>query len=342
MGNRFIDLAEDRSSVRVVLQNMGLLCADALLDVTPLTGGVSSNILKITANEKQFCLKQALPQLKVAKEWLAPVERIFAEIDWMVTVAGIIPDAVPHILGVDKERLCFAMDYLPAEHYTNWKSQLLAGDVDVDFAGQMGAVLNHIHRETARNVELAQRFAWDDNFFSLRLEPYLSEIARQHPQHADYIHFISARTLKTKLALVHGDISPKNILRGPAGPVILDAECAWYGDPAFDLAFCLNHFLLKAVIAPDAETRRRLLASFQIMADRYLDGIHWEPAQDFEARAATLLPCLLLARVDGKSPAEYLSDRHADTVRRASQILLERKLTKLNDIQVFWKKESER
>jgi len=44
---------------------------------------------------------------------------------------------------------------------------------------------------------------------------------------------------------VHGDVSPKNILVGPKGPVLLDAECAWFGEPAFDLAFCLNHLLLK-------------------------------------------------------------------------------------------------
>ena len=43
---------------------------------------------------------------------------------------------------------------------------------------------------------------------------------------------LAATTAATKRVLVHGDFSPKNLLAGAGGPVILDAECAWYGDPA--------------------------------------------------------------------------------------------------------------
>ena len=104
--------------------------------------------------------------------------------------------------------------------------------------------------------------------------------------------------------LVHGDVSPKNILVGPRGPVFVDAECAWFGDPAFDLAFCLNHLLLKCVHRP-ARTDA-FLGAYRALADTYLAGVTWEPAAAVEARAATLLDGLLLARVDGKSPVEYL------------------------------------
>lgn len=134
MGNDFIDLSAERNAIHDVLQNMGMLHEETSWHITPPTGGVSSNIFKISLGDRQFCLKQALPTLKVAKEWHAPLERVFAEIDWMKTVAKIEPSAVPHILGVDKDRLCFVMDYLPAEHYHNWKTQLLNGDIDVNFA----------------------------------------------------------------------------------------------------------------------------------------------------------------------------------------------------------------
>ena len=114
-------------------------------------------------------------------------------------------------------------------------------------------------------------------------------------------------TLTTKRALVHGDISPKNILHGPDGPVFLDAECAWFGDPAFDLAFCLNHLLLKG--AREGADRTRYIAAFSALAGAYLAGVDWESASAIEARAAALLPALFLARVDGKSPVEYLTQR---------------------------------
>src|SRR6202012_5750727 len=107
---------------------------------------------------------------------------------------------------------------------------------------------------------------------------------------------------KARIALMQGDISPKNILMGPKGPIFLDAETAWYGDPAFDLAFCLNHLLLKCLVAPDA--RSALTISFGTLAARYLDQVDWEAIEAVDARVASLLPGLLLARVDGKSPVE--------------------------------------
>lgn len=339
METRFNDLSVNQDAIRDVLQRMALITEQQTLQVSPLTGGVSSTILKITAGDQQFCLKQALPTLKVAKEWHAPLERVFAEIDWMQTVATIVPHAVAHIQGVDRDALCFVMDYLPAEQYDNWKTRLLAGEIDTDFAAKMGDVLGTIHQHTANNRQLAKQFAWDDNFFLLRLDPYLGEIARAHPRYAEQIQAILTRTQTTKRALVHGDISPKNILCGPHGPVILDAECAWYGDPAFDLAFCLNHFLLKSVMAPNAAQQAQLLAAFDALYQRYFQRVTWEETDAFELRVATLLPCLLLARVDGKSPVEYFNEAQAQTVRRASCTLLERQFNRLQDIQSFWRKE---
>ena len=63
-------------------------------------------------------------------------------------------------------------------------------------------------------------------------------------------------------------MSPKNILVGPDGPIFLDAECAWYGDPAFDLAFCLNHMLLKCLAVPAAAPA--FLDCFDALACAYL------------------------------------------------------------------------
>jgi Ser/Thr protein kinase RdoA (MazF antagonist) len=132
---------------------------------------------------------------------------------------------------------------------------------------------------------------------------------------------LAARTARTRLALVHGDVSPKNILAGPAGPVLLDAECAWYGDPAFDLAFCLNHLLLKCVAVPGR--RAELKESAARLTVAYLAEVAWEPVAELEHRVATLLPALLLARVDGKSPVEYLTDpADRELVRRSARTLL--------------------
>src|SRR5207249_384743 len=146
-----------------------------------------------------------------------------------------------------------------------------------------------------------------------------------------------ARTAITKLCLVHGDVSPKNILVGPRGPVFLDAECAWYGDPAFDLAFCLNHLLLKCLWVPQAKSA--FLNCLAALRGGYLERMSYEDPKSLEARTAALLPALLLARVDGKSPVEYLTDGK-DLVRRVARALLAQPPATLGEIQKAWQEPS--
>ena len=336
MTKTFSDLSLDEDALRAALQRMQLCNAEQSVTAEMLTGGVSSNVLKVTVGDKTLCLKQALPKLKVAKDWTAPIDRVFSEIDWMQTVASIVPDAVPKILGIDKATGSFAMEFLTPESYANWKTQLLRGEVDLSIATQLGSVLGQIHARTARNPQLAQIFATDTNFYALRLEPYLVETTRNHPALHTPLQTVIDTTAHTKLALVHGDISPKNILIGPRGPVILDAECAWYGDPAFDLAFCLNHLLLKALHVAGKSTE--CLAAYSAMSAAYLNAVDWEPVADFDRRCSALLPCLMLARVDGKSPAEYLNDAERLTVRQTTSVLIEHAPLQLVTIKELWER----
>ncbi len=284
----------------------GLVHDLATARFAPLTGGVSSDIWLVEHSGGRFCVKRALPQLRVAAEWFAPVERSIYESAWLKGVAATLPQAVPAILADDPGAGIFAMTYLDPADYRCWKAELLAGRVDETAAAQVGSRLAAIHSAFARDPLSPSLFATDTIFQSIRLEPYLLATARAHPDLADRLEALAARTLSTRRTVAHGDISPKNILIGSDGPVFLDAECAWYGDPAFDLAFCLNHLLLKTVAVPGAAPA--LGAAFLRLTESYLRGVDWEPAGELEHRAATLLPALLLARIDGKSPVEYIAD----------------------------------
>jgi tRNA A-37 threonylcarbamoyl transferase component Bud32 len=288
---------------------------------TALAGGVSSDLWRVDLPGRSLCVKRALARLRVAADWEAPVSRNAYEWAWMRFASRHRPDSVPELLAHDPEVGLFAMAYLPPEHYPMWKSQLLAGEVEVTTAAAVGQVLGALHAASAGDRRLAAEFATDDNFHALRVEPYLLATAAAHPGLADILQNLADRTAGTRLALVHGDVSPKNILVGPSGPVLLDAECAWYGDPAFDLAFCVNHLLLKSLVVPGR--RAELLRSARVLAEEYVRQVDWEPRPDLETRAASLLPALLLARVDGKSPVEYLTDdRHRLFVRTVASALL--------------------
>ncbi|MCY1316347.1 aminoglycoside phosphotransferase family protein [Sinorhizobium sp. GL28] len=306
--------------------------------IEPLTGGVASDIWKVTTDETSFVVKKALASLRVAQDWKAPVTRNASEVEWMLEVAKVAPDAVPRILAHDPSLGAFAMSYFDPSENPVWKEELRNGRVDVTFARRLGGVVAAIHAATARSQDIGRRFANDEVFHSIRVEPYLEATAQVHPDLAAPLLALSRDVMNTRTALVHGDVSPKNILIGRDGPIILDAECAWYGDPSFDLAFCLNHLLLKCIWR--RQDAAGLLDSFEALAKAYLSGVAWEPAIALEARAARLLPALLLARVDGKSPVEYITARiDKDFVRHFARSLIQSPPTTLADIKRAWAEE---
>ncbi|WP_374446681.1 phosphotransferase [Stella sp.] len=321
-----------------ILRRLGLVPAGSEPRLTPLTGGVSSDIWKVEAGGRTFCVKRALAKLKVAQDWRAPVGRNASEAAWIETARAIVPGSAPRVLAHDPEAGLFAMEFLDAAHHPLWKAELRDGRVDPEDAARVGRTLARIHAATAGDPAVARRFATDEVFHAIRLEPYLLATARAHPDLAPVLEGLVRRTAATRLALVHGDVSPKNILLGPAGPVFLDAECAWYGDPVFDVAFCLNHLLLKCLWNPDAAGL--LLAAFDRLAAAWLEGVAWEPRDAAEARAASLLPGLFLARVDGKSPVEYLTrEADRDRVRRVARALLACPVPRLAAVRDAWRAE---
>lgn len=316
------------------LRRLGLTRDDGLLG-WPLTGGVSSDIWCIRTTDGLVCAKRALDKLRVAADWRAPIERNVYEARWMEQAWRAQPGCTPQLLGQDSELGVLVMEWLEPQAYALWKTELRDGVVRSGVAQQVGAMLARIHAYTAARPALAEQFKTDDIFFDIRLEPYLLATARRHPDLSDVLHNLVKVTRSTPRALVHGDVSPKNILIGPHGPVLLDAECAWWGDPAFDLAFCLNHLLLKCLWNPSAIPR--FLEAFDVLKQAYLGGVDWEPRHAIEERAAALLPGLLLARIDGKSPVEYVTDESQKRlVRGTATALLAQPVRQLSGIQGAW------
>lgn len=230
------------------------------------------------------------------------------------------------------------MEYLDPDVYALWKRQLRDGIAQKRSARLAARALSRIHEATAGKHEVAERFPTDAIFHAIRLEPYLIATGRRHPDLAPAINALAEVTARTKRTLVHGDVSPKNILIGPKGPVFLDAECAWYGDPAFDVAFCLNHFLLKCLWTPRATTG--FLGCYDSFAKAYFERVTWESPLELEERTARLLPGLFLARVDGKSPVEYITEeKDRERVRRVAAPLLRQPPGRLTAVRNAWRKE---
>jgi len=288
----------------------------ARLTVTPLAGGVSSDIYLLEAGGARFVVKQSLPQLRVAAEWRVDPARIWREVDALRLLGPVC--AVPKVVYEDRGAHCYAMTAAPAEAEP-WKAQLLRGEAHPAVARRVGEI---------QAAMLEQRGFEDLGFFEeLRIEPYYTYTARRHRELAWLFERASTACRERRQGLVHGDWSPKNILvDGRGEPLALDFECVHYGDPAYDTAFLLNHLLLKTFYRPaDAE-------AYLACARAYLEPLDRVAFADVMVH----LPALLLARVDGKSPVEYLTHER-EAVRRLAYSLAHTPAADVAEIWLRWK-----
>ena len=293
---------------------------DSVSEVLPLTGGVASDIAKVTIGDRVFCMKFALAKLNVAEDWRAPVHRNRAEYAWLEAAAVVAPEGAVKLFGRSEALHGFAMEFLDGADVYLWKDALLAQAPLQGEAAKVADLVGRVHQASAEASFNRDAFHNRDDFSALRIKPYLSFTAERHPDLAAPMQAMAEQLYHAEKVLVHGDVSPKNILLRKGTPILLDAECATMGDASFDPAFCLNHLVLKALHLP--ESRQALLGQISAFWAAYRPYIGWEDPDGLEKRVCRLLPMLLLARVDGKSPVEYLSAPMAQMTRKIARELI--------------------
>jgi tRNA A-37 threonylcarbamoyl transferase component Bud32 len=276
----------------------------------PMTGGVSSDVVAVTGTNIDLVVKQALPKLRVQQEWLASPRRILTEAEALIEARRIRPSDVPQVVDVDADAMTLTIGRAPRSQ-RNWKADLLDGLIDSLTARSAGSALAAWHTGTAFNASIRARYH-NEIFIKLRTEPFYATLLPRHPALADRLGELVNELLATQWCLVHGDFSPKNILADGARISVVDWEVAHCGDPAFDLAFLTAHLLLKAVRRPTDLPGYRALAT--VFLDTYMNEVTASLRRPDDYLAAHVA-CLMLARVDGKSPVEYLTDDQRSQAR---------------------------
>jgi len=302
--------------------------------LTPLLGGVSSDIMLVAEGTKKFVLKRSLEKLRVEDDWRCSTARNIAECEAIRYASQLFPANVPRILHADSERRLFVMEYFGSE-FCPWKSQLLDGIVDLNVAESVGKLLAKMHTESWHDGDVRRRFDTGADFFALRIEPYLLTTGQRQPVLQQLYQSEADRLQRTALALVHGDWSAKNFLVSKDRVIILDWEVAWFGDPAFDAAFFLNLVYLKSLFrSAKFERFIDLTRVFRAAYGRQMYQYDFE----LEKRIVRLTLMLMLARIDGKSPVEYItSDADKDLVRSFTRHALLDELDNWGEVDRRWR-----
>jgi len=319
------------------LVHAGVVPRDRSAHVERLAGGVSSAVFRVDWGTSAVVLKQALPKLTVSDEWLSRVERSATEARAAQALERLLPAG--SILGplyVDTRRSLFVMPAAPPSAVT-WKSLLMSGELSSASANRVGALLGQLHARSRSDPLLAREFDDRQDFVALRVDPYLRVTAERRPHLASVIECHRDRMMSVRECLTHGDYSPKNLLVEPERPdavILLDHEVCHWGDPSFDAAFCLTHLHLKACTF--ADRRSDFLDLVTVFWRAYLRAAEPAHPNDLERDTVGMLGCLLAARVDGKSPAEYLTTEELrGRVRVLSECILLEGARTLREVRAF-------
>ncbi|NQV28083.1 MAG: aminoglycoside phosphotransferase family protein [Rhodopirellula sp.] len=281
-----------------------------------LAWGVSNIVIRIDTPVRSFVVKQSREQLRTKIDWFSQLDRIWREVDVLRTLETLLPaGAVPRVLSEDRDNYLFTMESIDADHRV-WKADLLDGVFDSSIAETLAGHLAAIHRGSTGNVEIAERMRDQTVFDELRLDPFYRYVARTCPQFETPLNSLIDRTTQRHDCLVLADFSPKNILLTSTGPVIVDFETGHYGDPGFDIGFFLSHLLLKTVL--HHERASEAIAPAKRFWSGYLGELSVTPTPEwlavgwrdptFERQSIEHLAACMLARVDGKSRVDYLTE----------------------------------
>ena len=318
-----IDIAV-KEQLEQYLLDKKIINKDEGYDLKYCKGGVSGTVVFVYAGKKELIVKQALAQLKTKDVWLCDPNRMNIEQAGNVVYNKIVPESAPEVYFYDDENYIYGRQAAP-ESCSMWKSDLLSGLFDFQVAEKAIDALSKVHNGCAGKQEIIDVFGDKAIFYDLRISPYIEFTVGKHPELRAYADSVNEYLMGPGITLVHGDYSPKNIMINGRDIFIMDYEVSHYGHPSFDLAFFSNHFLLKCV--KNKQWMDTTLNMLDLMLKKYFSAVEFMDAAELEKTFVKLLALLFLARVDGKSPAEYITEEEDKAlIRKIAFRMMDEKL----------------
>lgn len=317
------------ATLRAVLRDLELLLPGESPPTSLVSASGTAEVVAVELSWGRVAVKRALPSGEPGA-----AARTATEAAWLRLVREIAADSVPAVLGEHVGAGALVLDWLDPSRASPWNDRLLAGEAATPVAAAVGHLYGRLHAATAGRPAFAERFGADHAFRSLAVDANYHDTALLHLDCAAPLRQAAETAMRLRLALVHGAATPHNVLVGPRGPVLLDGDCARYGDPAYDVATIAASLMLHAVRPGAAPAARAAVDAF---LTTYLQHVVWEMPELLAARAAALLPGMLLAGVDGRVPAAFIVNRYdANRVRRLARSLLLGPPLDLDAIRMAW------
>jgi aminoglycoside phosphotransferase (APT) family kinase protein len=327
--------AEAPTELATALAQMELLVAGDRPRVARLPSSPAAAVWRAELAWGTVCVKRALPVPEAHIDHAAALARSAYETRWLRLAREVVPDSAPEVVGEHPAAGVFAMEYLDPERYPTW-SRVLEGDrVEPWIAAEIGHLLGRLHAASANSAAVQQRFASAATFRALCVEPRMRDALAVHADCAAAVTALFEGLDRHRVALVHGAFGPDNVLVGPRGPVVVDADCATYADPVFDFAHMLAELAMWMLWQP--RKRAAYAACFDTFQRTYLPHVTWEMTRVAEARAAQLVPALILGALEKAAPSRRVIDpTEAANAREIARTLVLEPVARLETLRTAW------
>jgi aminoglycoside phosphotransferase (APT) family kinase protein len=327
--------AETPTEVVQALGQMELLVTGDRPRLTRLPSHPATAIYRAELAWGTVCVKRALPLPEAHLDPAASLARSAYETRWLRLAREIVPESAPDVIAEHPGAGMFVMEFLDPERYPAWSRVLEGERVEPWIAAEIGHLLGRLHAASATSSGIQQRFPSATNFRALSVTPRLRDAAAVHADCTAALEAVYNRLDQHRIALVHGAFTPDNVLVGPRGPVVVDADCATCGDPVFDFAAMLAELALWMLWRP--RKRAEYAACFDTFHRTYLPHVTWEMTRVAEARAAQLVPALLLGALEAPAPARRVVDPAEEAnAREAARTLLTEPVARLDALRDAW------
>jgi aminoglycoside phosphotransferase (APT) family kinase protein len=289
---RAVDDGGVPSEIAAALRAMDLLAPGDVPRLTPLSDSDDARVMRADLGWGTVCVKH-VATAPGTQDGAISTERVDAEVRWLKLAQSAVPGCTPAVLGSLPSSGWLALEYLGAAEFPTWQSRLASGRVEPWIAAELGHLYGRLHAATARSAALAQHLERRTAFHALRIAPAFERVAAADPDCAPALQRIAADLAATRVALVHGDLTPENVLCGPRGPVLVDADCAHYGDPAVDVATLLAALWVR--MATHCRLRGEYTACWDAFHSSYAAHVTWDMPERAGSRAAALIIAFGLA-----------------------------------------------
>jgi 5-methylthioribose kinase len=310
----------DKATTLKLLVDNKLVSTNATIE--NLDGGVSSDVYFVQDDQKKLVVKSALAQLKTEATWLADISRSVAEVEALKLHHTITPTHLPEVIAFLENKLVITAadeSWVDLRKYL-LETQEINPEWFIDLVTDLARTLANWHNQTQDLINLPKIFDNKERLKQLRTHPFHHYCAQLRPDLSEILLALADNLETNSNCLVHGDFSPKNVLASTEESNkywVIDAEVAHLGLAVFDQTYFLTHLLLKATHKPSQ--RDLFLRAAKAFNETYFELVAPELKTD---NWQNYLGAILLARVIGKSPATYLTQKEKTVAEQIAKFLL--------------------